>query len=164
MNDFKVKLSSGEFLNILNSYFEAGQEMALTVTGNSMYPFLVSKRDAVFLEKPQGKPKKGRIYMFLRGDGSCVLHRVKEVKEDGIYFIGDNQQQTEGPVKEENLIALCRKIKRKGKIITEKNPLWKFFQYIWINLVPLRFKLLKAGGKIKHLFQRFFKVENEKLN
>lgn len=159
MKDFGVKLSSGEFLDIMNSYFDAGEKMPLTVTGISMYPFLVPGRDSVFLEKPRGKVKKGGIYMFLRPDGSCVLHRVRKIKDEGIYFIGDNQSRSEGPVKEEDIIALCGKVKRNGKIITEKNAVWKFFQYVWINVVPVRFKLLRAGRKIKRIFQPFFKVE-----
>ena len=147
MND--EKFTSETFIPILKSRLEAGLGVNLTVTGNSMLPFLVHKRDSVYLSAIAEKPKKGDIILFVRPDGKCVLHRVKKVIKDGVYFVGDGQTETEGPVPYDALLAICRAVTRKGKIIDEKSFTWFFFKKIWLNMIPLRFPVIAVMTRLR---------------
>ena len=103
-----------------------------------MTPFLSSGRDFVYLEAPLRKLKKGDIVLYLRTDGDYVLHRIRYIKGDGYYMIGDRQTVTEGPVNITQIKALVTGVKRKGKQLSPKSPMWLFFSKVWIRMVPLR--------------------------
>ncbi len=103
-----------------------------------MLPFLSGGRDFVYLEKPVKKLRKGDIVLFKRANGDFVLHRIKAIKKDGFYLVGDRQYAVEGPLKEEQIFAVAQGAKRKGKELSKKSPLWLFYSKIWINLVSLR--------------------------
>lgn len=111
-----------------------------------MSPFLASNRDYVYLEKPNRKLKKGDIVLFLRQNGDYVLHRIKHIRSDDFYIIGDRQTTLEGPVKKEQIMALVTSVKRKSKILTSKSLIWQFYEKIWINTVRIRPILFKIIG------------------
>ena len=141
-----------EFLPILEEHFNNGLAVNLTVTGNSMVPFLCNKRDSVCLTQIQNEPKAGDIYLYKRVSGQLVLHRVKKVTSEGIWFIGDSQRNVEGPVPKSALAAECHTVIRKGKILSEKSALWRFFKYVWLNIIPFRHficKIIAVFKKVK---------------
>ncbi len=139
-----------EILNIAFSSADGPSSVSLTVTGSSMVPFLAEKRDTVYLTQFNGKAKKGDILFYRRDNGKCILHRVKKVTETGIDFIGDSQTYIESNVKPENILAICKSAKRKGKLINEKSIVWLFFKHIWLNIIPLRIAIINLIAKIKH--------------
>ena len=147
INDFS--LSASEFIEILNERMSTGADTILTVTGNSMVPFLVHKRDRVVLRKFLRNAKKGDILFYKRNDNKCVLHRVIKTDKDGIYFIGDAQDYVEGPVPYENILAECREVIRKGKTVNERSCIWWFFKYIWLNIVPVRLSIIRFISEYK---------------
>lgn len=149
MDERKIKLFSEDFIPLMNERFQNNAALNLTVTGNSMLPFLADRRDTVILTRIKHRPKKGDIFLYVRAGGNCVLHRVKRVATEGVYFIGDAQTQLEGPVPFSALLAECHAVIRKGKTVTEKSPLWFFFQHIWILLIRLRMPILKGIGIFK---------------
>lgn len=111
-----------------------------------MLPFLSADRDYVYLEKPAKKLKKGDLVLFRRTNGDFVLHRIKRIKGDEFYLIGDRQYIVEGPVRCEQILAVAVGVKRKSKELTTKSPLWIFYSKIWINMVFLRPFLFKFIG------------------
>ena len=154
MDENKVRLSPLDFIPLMQERFDAGLPLKLTVTGNSMLPFLADKRDSVILTKVHNEPKKGDIYLFQRADGRCVLHRVRCVAEDGIFFIGDAQSQIEGPISPDCLLAECHEAIRKGKTITTKSLVWRFFSVVWIRIIRGRPLIGRIIGKFKHHKQK----------
>lgn len=142
-------LDSVEFIPVMQQQFNDGLTVQLVVTGNSMLPFLVHRRDSVVLTKYNGNAKKGDILLFKRIDGKCVLHRVKTIDNDGLYFIGDGQINTEGPIDESAVLAKCCSVIRKGKLINESSFTWLFFKYIWLNIVKLRLPIIRFVSKFK---------------
>lgn len=154
MHENKVRLSPQDFLPLMDERFSQNLPLMLTVTGNSMLPFLSDKRDSVILTNVQHEPKKGDIYLFQRSDGHCVLHRVHHVTDVGIYFIGDAQTRIEGPIRKECLLAECHEAVRKGKTVTEKSFLWQFFRIIWIRIIRTRPLIGRIIGKFKHHKQK----------
>ncbi len=115
-----------------------------------MTPFLTGGRDFVYLEAPSRKLRKGDIVLFVRDDGRYVLHRIRYIRKDGYYIIGDRQTVTEGPIKSTQIKALAIGVKRKGKEISPKSPLWLFFSKVWIRIIPLRTPILSLLFKKTH--------------
>ncbi len=140
------------FLGTLCELAEKGETVSTVVSGGSMLPFLAGNRDYVFLQKPQQKLKKGDIVLFTRENGDYVLHRIRHIKPDGYYLIGDRQTALEGPVTEGRIRCVAVKARRKGKIITQESFCWKFFSTFWLHTVFLRpavFAVIKLFRK-KH--------------
>ena len=144
-------INEEEFIRIIEDKFLKSENVNLTVTRNSMVPFLVHKRDSVILSAPDDIIRKGDILFYRRKNGKCVLHRVKKITDQGLYFIGDSQNTIEGPLDKSCVLAKCNSVIRKGKLIDNKSIIWKFFRNIWLNIIPLRLPLIKFIAKIKKL-------------
>lgn len=135
----KVRVIDTEsFLSVLCELAQEGRTVSTVVSGGSMLPFLSGNRDVVYLEKPKRKLRKGDVVLFRRTNGDFVLHRIKKIKSEGYYLIGDRQYDVEGPVKREQISAIMTGAKRKGKEITSRSPVWLFYSKVWISLVFLR--------------------------
>lgn len=140
------------YLDALCEIAAQGNCVTTVVAGASMTPFLSGGRDYVYLEAPSQKLKKGDIVLFVRDDGRYILHRIRYIRKDGYYMVGDRQTVTEGPVQKEQIKALVTGAKRKGKELSPKSPLWLFFSKVWIRMVPLRptiLSLLYPSNKSK---------------
>ncbi|MBR3971303.1 MAG: S24/S26 family peptidase [Ruminococcus sp.] len=138
-------IDTKSYLDALCKIAKEGKTVSTIVTGSSMTPFLGSNRDFVYMKAPDKPLKKGDIVLVQRKNGDYVLHRIKRIKKEGIYLLGDRQYKAEGPVSYEQIRCIVTSIKRKDKLITPKALVWKFYQRIWINTVFLRpvvFKLL----------------------
>lgn len=59
--------------------------------GNSMYPMLKNKSQSVIVSEKTQRLEVMDVALFVRKDGSCILHRVLEVLEDGYVMCGDSQ-------------------------------------------------------------------------
>ncbi|MBE6730158.1 MAG: hypothetical protein E7564_00535 [Ruminococcaceae bacterium] len=127
------------------------QAVPLVISGNSMLPFLIHGRDTVYLSKVDSSLKKGDIVLYKRDDGSYILHRIYKAEENLFQLIGDAQPVIEKGIRRNQIIAKVTQIKRKGKLIKEKNLFWKFFQKIWINIIPLRAGLIKIYSSVKRI-------------
>ena len=136
-------IDTKSFLDTLCTLCEEGKTVSTVVEGGSMLPFLSPGRDYVFLEKLHTSPKRGDIVLYKRKNGDYVLHRIRKVRNGEYFLIGDRQTQTERGIREENLCAIVTKVKRNGKIVNSKSPVWFFYKHIWLSLVPLRSPLIK---------------------
>lgn len=132
------------YIDELRTLVEEGKEVCLTISGCSMSPFLVHRRDSIFFSKPKRPLKKGDMVFYQRSDGTYVMHRICKVKGADYYMIGDAQVAIEGPLKREQIFALVTKVKRKGKIIQPGDFLWWFFEYVWLKFIPLRPYIVKV--------------------
>ena len=118
--------------------------------GNSMHPTIVQGRDSVIVE-PLGdrKPKRGDVLLFRRPKdapkypGMLVLHRVHRVKSEGIYMVGDNEKQVEGPLDRKCFLGIMTQLNRKGKVISSRNLFYRFLTRMWLFMRPVRFVIAK---------------------
>jgi hypothetical protein len=129
-------------------------EVSLTVTGNSMSPFLADKRDRVILTKHFSKIRRGMIMLYRRSNGQYVLHRVVKCKKDKVCFCGDNQTVVEADLPTDCVIAKVVKVWRNGKLVQENNLSWKFYAHIWLALRPIRRVMFRANSLIKRTFAK----------
>ena len=88
--------------------------------------------------------------MYIRPDGSFVLHRVISVNKDGTYNIcGDNQWVIEHNVKHSQVVGVVTTIERKGKTFSVNNPLYKIYVVFWVAIRPIRHILFGGIRKLK---------------
>lgn len=139
-----VKVNSEQLFPVIKDMLDGGKKVSITVTGNSMYPFLRDSIDNVELEKADfNKISRGDIVLIRRDSGNYVLHRVLKKKEDCFYMVGDNQQWIEGPLRPDQLIAVATAIIRRGKRIDCNNTFLRILVYIWLLLLPFRYRIMK---------------------
>lgn len=133
------------YIDELRRLVENDKEICLTISGSSMSPFLIHRRDSIFFSKPKRPLKKGDMVFYQRTDGAYVMHRICKIKGDEYYMIGDAQITIEGPLRREQIFALVTKVKRKGKIIQPGDFWWWFFEFVWLKLIPLRPYIVKLS-------------------
>lgn len=132
----------------------SGAELPLVVSGTSMNPFLASGSDTVRLTAPGEKPRRGDVLLFRRASGQYVLHRVIRIDGDKLWFAGDAQDELEGPVLKEQVIAQVTGVLRKGKVLTATSPTWRFYRYLWPMTVGHRKEIFTMYSGMKKHFGR----------
>lgn len=127
-----------EYIKALETIIQDYKAIKIPVSGNSMSPFLIPKRDYVIVQLPNRPLKKGDIVLFQRSNGAYILHRISRIRKDDYYVIGDAQTAIEGPIQREQIFGIVVKAQRKGIWIDENDHWWRFFQRVWIRIIPLR--------------------------
>ena len=133
-----LTIDTAAYLSVLRELVENGKSVSLIVAGNSMFPFLEHERDTVYFEAPKRKLRKGDIVFYQRRNGQFVMHRIYKAEGDSYFIVGDAQRVIEGPVLGDQIFAIVTQVKRNGKVLTPSSLKWKFFEKVWINLVPYR--------------------------
>lgn len=132
------KVDTESYMTAMKEIVESGKSTTLLVTGNSMSPFIIHGRDSVVMS-PVLKPlKAGDIAFFRRTDGKYIMHRICKALENEFYFVGDAQQEIEGPIKREQIFAVVTAVQRKNVWIKPGDFWWEFFEHVWLNMIPLR--------------------------
>ena len=133
------------------------EELPLVISGSSMTPFLGGGRDTVYLSRPEGPVRRGDMVLYRRSSGAYVLHRVYRAEPEGYTMVGDAQTVLEPGIREDQILAVVKRVVRKGKPLGPGSFLWGFFEKIWIRMVPLRPAVMKLytllrGRKKTHGF------------
>lgn len=150
MKDNKKIVDIYTYMPVLQELLSEGKEVSVTVTGNSMSPFLVHGRDRILIAPPDGNWKKGDMAFFIRTNGQYVMHRICRVDKNGnCFFVGDAQQYIEGPVTPAQIFWKITSVQRKGKWIGPDDFWWRFFEKIWMNVIPMRSFFRTAYGMMK---------------
>ena len=130
----------------LLALLEATDSVPLTISGNSMTPFLVHGRDTVFLSKVTRPLKKGDMILYQRRNGRYILHRICRVHPDGYDLVGDAQTVIEPGIRPEQVLAIVNTVRRKGKILSHGSFRWNFFEGFWLRVIPLRPVIRRVYG------------------
>lgn len=133
------KVSMEELYPLMEEILSSGGSFSLTVTGSSMFPFILGGRDQVTLSPVERPLKKLDLPLYRRRNGQFVLHRIVRVEKDGSYTCcGDHQWELERGLKEDQMIALATAYVRKGKHLTNRNILYRIYRVLWTRIIPLR--------------------------
>ena len=139
-----------EYLPVLIDIINTGEDVSLLISGNSMLPFLIDKRDTIIISKPDGNFYKGQMVFYQRVNGQYIMHRIHHIDKDGhLYLVGDAQTIIEGPIMSKQVFGVIHKVRRKGKLISHGDFWWNFFEYVWIRIVPVRRLCLKIYSLFK---------------
>lgn len=122
----------------LPGMLEQVQAVPLVISGNSMSPFLVHRRDTVYLSKVTAPLKKGDMILYCRDNGAYILHRICKVDADGYTLIGDAQPVKEPGIRPDQVLAVVTAVRRKGKLLQPGSFRWEFFARVWLRMIPLR--------------------------
>lgn len=139
------------YVSMLRDIVNDGKDVSLLIAGSSMAPFLIHHRDTIVFGKPCRPLKKGDMAFFERANGQFVIHRIYRIKDGSYYMVGDGQTEIEGPINGSQIFAVVKKVCRKGKWLGPDDFLWKFFEKVWIRIIPCRpfvIKLLSLGRSI----------------
>ena len=148
----KFNCSVYDISNSIDDLFADGAVLPLYVSGSSMNPFLISRRDIVYLSAVCDTDfKKGNIVLFKRSDGALVLHRIKKVLPDGKVQVNGDAQDWCETVNKTQIIATVREIERKGIKRRADSSYWNFINFIWQMLFPLRSLIMRVWFKLRRI-------------
>ena len=117
---------------------EQTEPVPLVITGNSMYPFLHHGRDTVYLQNLRQPLKKGDMVLYRRKSGQYILHRIVSVQSRQLTLLGDNQVNPEPGIAPEQVLAVVSAVRRGGKLLRPGDSLWRFYEKVWLRVIPLR--------------------------
>ena len=147
-------LSPEELMGPLLRLLDETAAVPLVISGGSMVPFLIPKRDSVYLSKADRKLKRGDMVLYQRDNGHYVLHRVFRA-EKGLYtMVGDAQTELERGIRPDQIFAVATAVRRKEKLMRKNSFWWFFFEKIWIRMVPLRPVIMKAYQRMSSLLSK----------
>lgn len=148
----KFNCSVYEVSESIENMIAEGAVVPLCVSGNSMNPFFISRRDIVYLKLfSDHELKRNKILLYKRSDGSLVLHRVRKVLQDGkLKMNGDAQSWCE-TISKEQIIAIVSEIERKGKIRNVDSVYWSVINNFWYIVFPLRSMIMRVWLKVKRI-------------
>ena len=114
-----VSFSMKDIGPLIEEMVGQGDIFRLTVSGNSMMPFLRNNRDEVVFASLEGRTlKRGDILLFRRREGTYVMHRLFRREKDGTYtFIGDHQYKIEEGIYPDQIKAYVPYAFRDGRKI-----------------------------------------------
>lgn len=162
----EIRLPMTELSPLMESCLAQGQEVVITVTGNSMRPFLSHRRDQVVLAPIEGEALQlGDVPLYRRRNGQYVLHRVVErVEADRVVsltgkgkslsrdmdlqytMLGDAQTEREPGIKPDQILAVAKGFYRRGRFISCASPRYRRCVRLWYRLLPWRRGLLFFHG------------------
>lgn len=152
-----VKLLHADILFAeVRQQLKEGNKAKVRVSGMSMWPFLCHGRDFVILKAvTSDQVKIGDIVLLQKPDGSYLLHRVTNIKENQIQTTGDHLIYRDGWFSRDSIIGMADSIVRKEKEISCGNPWWKSVMGIWRICFPIRgilVSVLYRISKFRHQY------------
>jgi hypothetical protein len=131
-----------------------GHTIRLHPQGYSMYPLFVPGRDEAIIAPPERTPRRGDVVLYRRDQSILVLHRICKVTKEGIYLVGDNQTEVEGPLRPDQIRGILVAFVRRGKQIKTTQPVYAAASRIWLFLLPLRDPLMRTAAGLKRRIRR----------
>ena len=119
-----------DMIPLMLERLEAGYEVTFSPYGTSMLPMLRQGRDTVTLRAPSGRLSKYDLPLYRRDNGQYVLHRVVRVGET-YACMGDNQFVLEEGIREDQILAVCTAVTRKGKRQSLSSLRWRIYAVLW---------------------------------
>lgn len=135
-------ITLNDLIPTIKEVVNSGNEATFVPNGESMKPFLHGGKDTIILKKPEFPLNKYDIPLYVRQNGTVVLHRIVKVKdtEKGrLYFLrGDNTWALEEGISAENIVAVVSKFRRKGKWYSVQDKNYRFYSVFWCKIFPIR--------------------------
>jgi hypothetical protein len=135
-------VSIQELAPLIQEQVNEGKQVLLTISGNSMLPFLKDRETIVTLEAIKQPLRRGDILFYRNHHHQYILHRLLHVKKDGLILRGDALMKKEY-LETNQMIAIVTSYQNKGKI-TNLNSFWVRFKVgLWFLLTPVRPLIMK---------------------
>ena len=166
-----VGLSVDQLAPFLSDCLAQGQEVVLTITGNSMSPFVRHKKDQVVLTACDPTAlQPGDVPLYRRRDGKLVLHRIVE-RDDGVTrtrwgveeafpsrcdspeytMLGDAQWQEEPHIAPDQILGVAKAFISRGKRWECAGDAYRRNRLRWHRMLWLRPVLVRLYHLPRHL-------------
>lgn len=147
-----IKTSMESLSPILLAMLEENIDVTITVTGNSMYPLFMHKRDSVILTRCNKYTlKTGDIALYKRDNGQYVLHRIVKVNKNSYDLCGDHQYLIEKKLPKEKIIAVVKAFERKGKRYSCDTFAYGLYWRLWVFSMPYRSLLYSIYNRLRRI-------------
>ena len=134
----------------IKEYLANNGEFFTTPHGDSMWPLLHNKKDAIRVVSTDSRLKKHDVALYIRSNGQYVLHRVMKVYADSYVMCGDSQFNLEYGIKDEQVIGKLDGFYRGDRYHTVKDLCYKLYTFVWCISPGLRKLLMKVVGYIEN--------------
>lgn len=146
-------VSERQLFPLIEEELRQRRKVRFTVSGNSMWPWIIHNRDSVLLEKTDVNTlKKGDIILFRTEQGHHVLHRITGVTRVGFITTGDGNLHRDGLVPFDAVLARAAAIHRKDRVISCDSLGWRLLSRFWMLTFPVRAfeqKMILTAGRRK---------------
>lgn len=151
MPDFIMKKSNSNIEQILSE----GKYVQFPPTGYSMYPMFIPGRDEAIVSPVTKRTlKRGDVVLYRRDESILVLHRICRVNKHGLYMVGDNQYEVEGPLRPDQVKGILTAFIRNNRTISVSNPIYLISAHIWLFMRPVRHPIQIIVSNLKRLKKR----------
>lgn len=120
-----------EYDALIREVLASGGEFRLYPHGTSMLPLIRQGVDSVALRGLDRAVQKYDILFYQRRDGSYILHRVKEVTDQGLILWGDNHTMLEYGVTEDMIIGYAARIFRGETELDCQSLRYRLYLWLW---------------------------------
>lgn len=130
----------------------AGATVSIKPIGSSMCPLFAPDRDRAVVAPIESNTvfHRGDVIVYRRrSENKLVIHRIWRVKKDGLYLIGDNQTEIEGPVSTSDVKGIMIAMVRKGRNISVHNLLYVLYTRLWLLLRPVRPTIMGVLNRVR---------------
>ncbi len=105
--------------------------VVVTPVGSSMWPLLRNHRDQAVLEPVSEPLRRLDVALFVRGDGTAVLHRAVTVAADAYVFQGDGQTEREPGVRPDQVLAVMTGYYRGKRLRSVTSRRYRAYRALW---------------------------------
>ena len=152
-DDFNKKfVPMSEMEPVISELLKNGSKTKFIMTGDSMLPFLHSRKDVAVLESAERcSIKKYDVLFYKRDNGQFVLHRVVAVRGDLLDMCGDAQYTVEKGVPKSAVIGkLCGyySYRRPERFLSCEKRGYRMRAALWVKSRPLRHFLFRVKRKL----------------
>ena len=108
-----------------------GQQVRMTVVGNSMYPLFRNRKDSVILSPITKRIQTRDVVLYKRSNGQYVLHRMIKRKGNVYSANGDNQYWVESPLYPGQMIGVMTGFIRGEREFSGRTPWYRLYSFLW---------------------------------
>lgn len=135
--------------------------LVTTAQGTSMLPWIRPGRDVLVLEKFQENVQKYDAVLYKRKNGTYILHRILQVRENDFVLCGDNQYQKEYGIQETQILGVLKGFFRDETYIDcEKCFRYRLFVRVWCQSLSVRKGLMRCIGLSKRVWRKLIWRKN----
>lgn len=156
------KITLSDLIPTIREVVSSGREATFIPHGISMQPMLTGGRDEIILVRPTFPLQPYDLPLYVRKNGTVVLHRVVRVRETNgrreYIMRGDNTWQDEYGIFEEDIVAVVARFRRNGKWYDADQAGYRRYAKWWHRCFGLRKWIRwlwhlprRAVGKLKRM-------------
>ena len=130
----------------------SGKPIITQTKGVSMRPLLLEGKSYVVVESVNRDLQVGDLPLFIRSDGSYIIHRLVKIEGNRYYTLGDNCFNGEVSTREQ-IIGVVKEINRKGVLFSVNNKKYLRYSSFWMKTSAIRIFILRTKYKLRRLIK-----------